>query len=91
LINEKITKLLFDLPVFQFAGIFLRNNEYILLYWEVALVESKEFPDPPLDPVSLDRVARLFTDCDPQPGDAQPVFPQYDREMCGMMPLTATI
>jgi len=89
--RKKITKFLFDLSKIQRAGIFLRDNKHIVLSRELVLVKPKEFPDPPLDPVSLDRVPRLLTGYDPQPRDAQPVFPQYDREVCSMMPPTATI
>ena len=91
MISEKITKLLFDLPEIQLAGISLRDNEYIAPFREVVLVKSEEFPDPPFDPVSLDRVPCLLADRDPQPRDAQPVFPRYDREVCGVMSPTATI
>ncbi len=69
----------------------LGGNEDIATLREIGFVESKKFPDEPLDPIPDDRIPCLSTDRDPQPPNAQPVLGEDDVEMGCFIPSTRPI
>ena len=73
-LRKDIPEFLFNLPEIQIPGIFIRYNDDIVSLGEMCFVESEEFSDQTLNPISFNRIPSLFTNSDPQSRDALPVL-----------------
>lgn len=75
-IHDNLTEFLFYFPKIEAMGRVLCYNHNIVALGEIILVQSKPFPDEPLDLIPFYCIPYLLARGYPQSVNAQPVLPK---------------